>query len=136
MFDVNAAFQQWLAQDAIVKALVRPDRIVADFLPDGADLADHWITFKARGGARHSEISTWVEESFEVTCWAETGAIAAARKIALAISDLVFNTLNITVNEAQIVSAVEEVAPQNIADTTADWTAAVYYCRVSMRPKP
>jgi hypothetical protein len=134
MFDVDVAFREWLTSSAAVTALVPAAHIVAGDLPLAAKpgAGEQWITFRSRGGKRHSEIKDWIDESFAVTCWAQFEGDLAARAIYRAISDLIYATQSQQVAEATIAVAQEEVAGQDVTDPATQWAMCVGYILVSM----
>lgn len=142
MFDVEVAFKQWLVTSSDITTDVPAERIVAgEGLPPGADPAagEFWICFYSRGGSRHAEIGDLFKGSFVVDVYGRRDELGEddqrpqARAIACAISDLVYATQQTSVDEAVILCAAEETAPQNITDPGVDFCMVTYHVQVTMR---
>jgi hypothetical protein len=135
MFEPIVAFREWLIGAGSITALVPAGHIAGGDLPQGANpgAGEKWITFHVRGGAAHSEIRDIIYPSFAITFWAARDKILDARAVYAAFRDLSYSTSNLSVAEAMIVAAEEEVIGQDVTDPSSEWSMCVTYYRVTMR---
>lgn len=135
MFDSNVALRELLIASTELTNLVPVTNIVSGDLPQGAnpEANEVWLTFRTRGGKGHEEIQQWRDISFSFTVWAQPNGDVAARTIYNALYDVLYNALNVEVDEATVVCAKEEVAGQDVTDPADGWAMCVSYWLISLR---
>jgi len=115
MIDTNAVIRAYLAADAGLIALVGtplPVRIYCPRLPENATLPA--IGFFTRGGVSTPYIPDMPTVSVQFDCWAASPIVA--RQVYRALYDALQGIQQVTVGARRILSAVEEVAGQDLVD--------------------
>lgn len=139
MIDPNAALIAWLQTSTALAALVGAN-IYSPVLPEGfsamasgaPDAAQRAVVVRKRGGKSEPEVSTVLDPSFAVECWALEAP--DAQQIYGVIRDLMHGATSVDLGAAGfVVLAQEEVPGQDITDPETHWAVCFAYFRVKLR---
>lgn len=133
MIDPPAAVQSWLKNDSGIAAIVGANVFIPS-LPEGYSVAASGpaIVIRRRGGSRHPEIPPLIEPSVAIESWAETSLVA--RQVAGLVSDLIHGSTAVDLGALGfVITAQEEVSPQDMVDPSTHWPITFAYYSILMR---
>ncbi len=132
MINPNKVLREYLLADTALAALVGTNVAYPD-LPADTDIAGKMgtavraVVFGARGG--RSDIETpLLRPSYQVRCWALRPA--EAREVYAAVFDALHGKNNLAGTSGKILSAFEEVSPQDVTDDDTGWATVIGFYRL------